>query len=113
MRPSSRPSRIFKEKVMTAQASERLTDIGPPHYQQFLPPIIKANYGKWDHHEILEPGVMVHVGESGDRLYTVRAASPRLLSVPKLRQFCDLADKYCDGYFRFTSRHNIEFLMTK
>jgi dissimilatory sulfite reductase beta subunit len=98
---------------MATQQSDRLTDIGPPHYQEFLPPIIKANYGKWDHHEILEPGVMVHVGESGDRLYTVRAASPRLLSVPKLRQFCDIADKYCDGYFRFTSRHNIEFLTTK
>ncbi len=98
---------------MTSQASDRLTDIGPPHYEQFLPPIIKANYGKWDYHEIIEPGVMVHVSESGDRLYTVRAASPRLLSVSKLRQFCDLADKYSDGYFRFTSRHNIEFLLTK
>lgn len=98
---------------MATQKSDRLTDIGPPHYQQFLPPIIKANYGKWDSHEILEPGVMVHVGESGDRLYTVRAASPRLLSVPKLRQFCDLADKYSDGYFRFTSRNNIEFLLSR
>ena len=42
--------------------TERKTDIGPPHYEQFLPPIIKANYVKWDHHEIVEPGVMVHVG---------------------------------------------------
>jgi sulfite reductase beta subunit len=98
---------------MATPKSDRLTDIGPPHYQEFLPPIIKANYGKWDYHEILEPGVMVHVGESGDRLYTVRAASPRLLSVQKLRQFCDLADKYSDGYFRFTSRNNIEFLLTR
>ena len=56
---------------------------------------------------------MVHVAESGDKLYTVRAGSPRLLSVSKLRQFCDLADKYCDGYFRFTSRNNVEFLTTK
>jgi sulfite reductase beta subunit len=93
--------------------TERLTDIGPPHYEKFLPPVIKTNYGRWDHHEILAPGVMVHVAESGDKLYTVRAASPRLLSVPKLRQFCDLADKYCDGYFRFTSRNNVEFLTTK
>jgi dissimilatory sulfite reductase beta subunit len=103
----------MKEIVMATQKSDRLTDIGPPHYQEFLPPIIKANYGRWDHHEILQPGVMVHVGESGDRLYTVRAASPRLLSVNSLRKFCDLADKYSDGYFRFTSRNNIEFLMTK
>ncbi len=56
--------------------------------------------------------MLVHVGESGDRLYTVRAASPRLLSVQTIREICDLADRYCDGYLRFTSRHNIEFLLT-
>ena len=26
--------------------------------------------------------------------------------------FADLADKYCDGYLRFTSRNNVEFLLT-
>ena len=36
--------------------AERKTDIGPPHYSQFLPPVIKANYGKWTHHTIPEPG---------------------------------------------------------
>ena len=56
-------------------ATERRTDIGPPHYERFLPPIIKANYGTWKYHEELRPGVMVHVGESGDKLFTVRAGS--------------------------------------
>ena len=93
-------------------APTRRTDIGPPHYGQFLPPIVQANYGKWRYHEILRPGVLVHVGESGDRLYTVRAGSPRLLSVQTIREICDVADRYCDGYLRFTSRHNIEFLLT-
>ncbi len=93
-------------------AEERITDIGPPHYEQFLPPVIKANYGKWDYHEILKPGVMVHVGESGDKLFTVRAASPRLLAITTIREFCDLAEKYCDGYLRFTSRNNVEFLLS-
>ncbi len=92
--------------------AERKTDIGPPDYRQFLPPIIKANYGKWKYHEIPEPGVMVHVAESGDRLYTVRAGTPRLLSVKTIRAFADLADKYCGGYLRWTSRHNVEFLLT-
>jgi len=95
-----------------ADITPRKTDIGPPHYGQFLPPIIAANYGKWKYHEIPRPGVLVHTAESGDRLYTVRAASPRLLSVQTIRDICDLADKYCDGYLRFTSRHNIEFLLT-
>lgn len=93
-------------------ATERLTDIGPPHYEKFLPPVIKSNYGKWKYHEILRPGVMVHVGESGDKLFTVRAASPRLLGIGRIREFADLADKYCDGYLRFTSRNNVEFLLT-
>jgi sulfite reductase beta subunit len=90
----------------------RKTDIGPPDYKKFLPPVIQKNYGQWKYHEIVKPGVMVHVAQSGDCLYTVRAASPRLLSVKKLRQFADLADKYCGGSLRFTSRHNIEFLFT-
>ena len=55
---------------------------------------------------------MVHVGESGDKLFTVRVGSPRLLSIKRLRQFADLADKYCGGYLRFTSRNNVEFLLT-
>jgi sulfite reductase beta subunit len=92
--------------------TERKTDIGPPNYEKFLPPVIKKNYGKWKYHEILKPGVMVHVGESGDKLFTVRAGSPRLLGVTRIRDFADLADKYCGGHLRFTSRNNVEFLLT-
>ncbi len=91
---------------------KRITDIGPPNYEKFLPPVVKRNYGQWKYHEILSPGVLVHVAESGEKLYTVRAASPRLLSVHTIRLFADLADKYCGGYLRFTSRNNVEFLLT-
>jgi sulfite reductase beta subunit len=104
--------KLKEGKNMAEITAERKTDIGPPHFEKFLPPIIKANYGKWKYHEILRPGVMVHVAESGDKLYTVRAGTPRLLSVQTIRELCDLADAYCDGYLRFTSRHNIEFLLT-
>lgn len=93
-------------------AAERITDIGPPNYEKFLPPIIKENYGKWKYHEILKPGVLVHVSESGAKLFTVRAGGPRLMSVGTIKELADLADKHCDGYLRFTSRHNIEFLLT-
>jgi sulfite reductase beta subunit len=95
---------------MAESTQERRTDFGPPHYEQFLPPVIKKNYGKWKYHEVIKPGVMVHVSESGDKVYTVRGGSPRLLSVDKIRMYCDLADKYCGGHLRFTSRHNVEFL---
>jgi sulfite reductase beta subunit len=96
---------------MSATAQPRLTDIGPPKYDKFLSPLIKKNYGSWKYHETLACGVLCHVAESGDRLYTVRAASPRLISVATMRLFASLADKYCGGYLRFTSRNNVEFLL--
>lgn len=87
------------------------TDIGPPHYQDQLPEIIKNNYGQWKYHEKVKPGVLKHVSVNGEELYTVRVGSPRLLAIDTLRWFADLADKYCDGHLRFTSRHNVEFLL--
>src|SRR4030042_1127109 len=91
--------------------AERVTDIGPPKYDKFLPPVIKDNYGKWKYHEILEPGVLMHVAESGAKIYSVRAGSGRLVTTDFIKDVCDLADKFCDGYLRFTSRNNIEFLL--
>jgi len=92
--------------------AERITDIGPPKFDKFLPPIIKQNYGKWKYHEILEPGVLVHVSESGAKVFSVRGGSPRLVTTDFVKELCDVADKFCDGYLRFTSRNNVEFLLT-
>ena len=88
------------------------TDIGPPNYRNFMPPIIQKNYGKWKYHENPKPGVLKHVAESGDELYSIRAGSPRLMSTDHIREICEVAEKFCDGYLRFTSRHNIEFLLS-
>ena len=98
---------------MTATPSKRITDIGPPNYENFLHPVIKKNYGQWKYHESLGAGMLCHTSESGDKIYSVRAGSPRLLSIQTIRLFADLADKYCDGYLRFTSRNNVEFLTDK
>ncbi|MDO8736867.1 MAG: dissimilatory-type sulfite reductase subunit beta [Thermoleophilia bacterium] len=95
-----------------ATEAKRVTDIGPPHYEQFLHPMIKANYGKWQYHDSVKPGVLSHTGPAGT-IFTVRCASPRLVSINFLRDIMDLADKYSDGFFRFTSRNNIEFLTDK
>jgi sulfite reductase beta subunit len=89
------------------------TDIGPPDYRLMLPDVIKENYGKWLYHEILKPGLMKHVSETGTELFTVRAGSPRLVSIDFIRDICDIADKYCDGHLRFTSRSNVEFMTAK
>ena len=73
------------------------TDFGPPNYQEMLPPVIQKNYGQWKYHERVKPGVLKHVAESGDELYTVRVGSPRLVSTDWIRDVCDIADEFCDG----------------
>lgn len=97
---------------MAEAQQKRITDIGPPNYEKFLPPVIKENYGKWKYHELMKAGIMKHVSETGAAVYTVRAGGSRLMSIEKIRKICDLADKYCGGHLRFTSRHNIEFMFT-
>ena len=95
---------------MTQQYAK--TDIGPPDYRLMLPPVIKENYGKWAYHEELAPGVLRHVSETGAEILSVRVASPRLVSIDFIRDICDIADRYCGGHLRFTSRNNVEFLVS-
>ncbi len=90
---------------------DRITDIGPRNFEEFYPPVIKKNKGKWLYHEILEPGVLVHVSETGDEVYTVRVGTGRIMSVTHIREICEIADKYCDGYVRWTTRNNVEFMV--
>src|SRR5512144_2664885 len=71
---------------MTA-TPKRKTDIGPPPFEKFLHPVIKKNDGTWKYHETLAAGVLVYVAAAADEIYTVRAASPRLLSIQTLRLF--------------------------
>ena len=89
----------------------RITDIGPKYFGDFLPPVIKKNFGKWLYHEIIEPGVLMHKAESGDEVYTVRCGGARLMSVTHVREICAIADEFCGGYLRYTTRNNIEFMV--
>ncbi|MEG6504290.1 dissimilatory-type sulfite reductase subunit beta [Nitratidesulfovibrio sp. D1] len=89
----------------------RITDIGPRKHDSFFPPFIAKNFGKWLYHEILEPGVLMHAAESGDKVYTVRVGAARLMSITHIREMCDIADKHCGGFLRFTTRNNVEFMV--
>lgn len=89
----------------------RITDVGPVRFEQMLPPIIRKNYGKWVSHRILEPGILMHVSETGDKVYTVRCGGARIMTVEHIREICDIADKYTNGYVRWTTRNNIEFIV--
>jgi len=90
---------------------DRISDLGPKHFEEFYPEVIKKNKGKWLYHEILKPGVLVHVSETGDEVYTVRVGGARFMSVTLIREICEIADKHCDGHLRFTTRNNIEFML--
>jgi dissimilatory sulfite reductase beta subunit len=89
----------------------RITDIGPRKYDDFYPPVIAKNKGQWLYHEVLQPGVLVHVAKSGDEVYTVRCGGARLMSTMLIREICEIADKYCGGHVRWTTRNNIEFMV--
>ena len=91
---------------------DRISDIGPRKYDEFFPPVIAKNKGEWLYHEIIEPGMLMHKAQSGDEVYTVRVGGARLMSVTHIRELCDIADKHCGGHLRFTTRNNIEFMVT-
>ena len=97
-------------RMLDELSSDRITWRCVNSYTEMLPPVIAANKGKWDYHEILAPGILLHVGLSGDECYTVRVGSPRLVSIEYVRELCDIADKHCEGYLRFTTRNNVEFM---
>lgn len=88
------------------------TDFGPPDFREMLPPIIKENYGNWKYHTVPRPGVLRHVSHTGAVMHSVRVASPRLVSSEFIRNISDIAEKYCGGYLRFTTRNNVEFLVS-
>jgi len=88
------------------------TDFGPPDFREMIPPVIKENYGNWKYHTVPRPGVLKHVSHTGAVMHSVRVASPRLVSSDFIRNISDIAEKYCDGFLRFTTRNNVEFLVS-
>jgi sulfite reductase beta subunit len=89
----------------------RISDIGPRKYDEFYPPVIAKNKGTWLYHEYVQTGIYYHVAESGDKVYSIRVGGARLMSTTHIREICDIAEKHCDGYVRFTTRNNIEFMV--
>ena len=86
-------------------------EVGVPDPFPYMHPIMKANYGNWDWHERERAGVLHHVAKSGDEIWTVRAGTQRQMDVFTIRLLADIADEYADGFVRFTTRSNIEFLL--
>ena len=88
--------------------------VGVTPVEENIPPVLRKNYGKWDTHEIVRPGVIKRIADSGDTCYTVRCAMPpSRISVASMLELCDLADEFTGGYFRITLRNSFEFIDVK
>jgi len=85
---------------------------GVPDPFPWMHPALRKNYGKWKYHDRPRTGVLHHVAESGDEVWTVKAGTCRQLDVFTIRKLCDIADEYCSGFIRFTTRSNAEFMVT-
>ena len=90
----------------------RITDIGPPKYDVAWTPFIKENYGTWLYHEELAPGELLHVSETGAKLWTIRIAHTRIMSTLAIRDLAAIAEEFCGGMLRFTTRNNVEFMVS-
>ena len=86
---------------------------GCPDGFQYMHPAMRKNFGQWKYHEHPRPGVLLHVAHSGDKIWTVKCATQRILDVYSLRTLMDIGDDFADGYIRFTLRSNIEYMVTK
>ena len=95
-----------------AQAPRMPIESGVPDGTQFMHPVMKRNFGNWKFHNRPRPGVLKHVANSGDIIYTVRAGTQRQMDLHTIRLLCDIADEQGEGYFRFTMRSNIEYLVS-
>jgi sulfite reductase beta subunit len=84
---------------------------GAPDPMPYMHPVMKKNYGKWVFHSHPKPGVLYHRAESGDAIWTVKAGTQRQMDTYTIRELSDIADKYADGYVRFTARSNIEYMV--
>lgn len=85
---------------------------GAPDPFPYMHPLMQKNYGKWAWHDRPRPGVLHHVAKSGDEIWTVKAGTQRQMDVYTVRKLADIADQFAEGHVRFTTRSNIEFMVS-
>jgi len=100
---------MSEQKVMPRRPVEH----GVMDPKPYMHPTMLKNYGNWDWHDRLRPGVLHHVSKTGDELWTIRAGTQRQMDVGTIRKLCDIADNLADGHVRFTTRSNIEYMITE
>jgi len=86
---------------------------GCPDPLPLMHPIMRENRGNWKWHDRPRPGVLHHVTHDGVELWTVKAGTQRQMDVYTIRILCDIADEFAEGHVRFTTRSNLEFMVSK
>ena len=87
-------------------------ETGAPDPKPYMHPTMVKNYGKWVYHNHPKPGVLYHRAESGDEIWTVKAGTQRQMDGYTIRKLADIADEFAEGFVRFTTRSNIEYMVT-
>ena len=98
--------------MSAAVQMRRPDETGVPDPFPYMHPLLVKNYGAWAWHDRPRPGVLHHVSKSGDEVWTVRAGTPRQMDVFIIRKLCDIGDQFAEGHVRFTTRSNIEFMVS-
>jgi sulfite reductase beta subunit len=95
-----------------AERTHETIESGTPDPMPYMHPVMKNNYGKWVFHSHPKPGVLYHRAENGDQVWTVKAGTQRQMDHYTIRKLADIADQFADGYVRFTTRSNIEYMVS-
>ena len=95
-----------------AERTHETIESGTPDPMPYMHPVMKNNYGKWVYHSHPKPGVLYHRAENGDQVWTVKAGTQRQMDHYTIRKLADIADQFADGYVRFTTRSNIEYMVS-
>ncbi len=92
--------------------SERINKRLPMPYAAQFPDIIKRNYGKWVDRKFHGNGIIEHISESGESIFTVKVGLPpnSRISVDTLKKIIDVADSYGLKVVRATRGMNVEFI---
>ncbi len=90
----------------------RPIESGVPDPFLYMHPLLKQNYGNWKWHDRPRPGVLHHVAYGGDEVWTVKAGTQRQMDVYTVRKLCEIADTFAEGHMRFTTRSNVEFMVS-
>ncbi|NTV95238.1 MAG: dissimilatory-type sulfite reductase subunit beta, partial [Thiobacillus sp.] len=95
-----------------AERTHDTIESGTPDPMPYMHPVMAKNYGKWTFHSHPKPGVLFHRAASGEEIWTVKAGTQRQMDHYTVRKLADIADQFGDGYVRFTTRSNIEYMVT-